>query len=181
MLAGVHGPLTQPDAVTQARRGEPDGLAVLYESYAEHLFRLVCRLTSSTQDAEDIVHDVFLGLPEALRRYEERGSFKAWLTRVTVRHALMRMRSQRRRREVPLTNAVNHRRAAVGTDGGAGVDLHRAMARLPASLRTVLVLKQFEGYSHEEIAHLVGISTGASRTRYSRAVQTLRRMVREEP
>lgn len=60
------------------------------------------RLTASRQDAEDIVHHVFVGLPEALARYDERGQFGAWIGRVTTRVPLMRQRQVRRRGDVSL-------------------------------------------------------------------------------
>ncbi len=59
------------------RRGDPDAIAVCYRAHAPRLIALAYRLTASTQDAEDIVHDVFVGLPEALARCEERGASPA--------------------------------------------------------------------------------------------------------
>src|SRR5881397_1239184 len=88
--------------VERAREGDPAALGLLYDDFGASLFRLAYRLTGSRQDAEDVVHDVFVGLPEALARYEERGRLGAWLGRVTARVALMRQRGVRRRREVGL-------------------------------------------------------------------------------
>src|SRR5438876_11176990 len=92
--------------ITEARAGSPDALSALYLEHGAALFRLAYRLVGAREDAEDVVHDVFVGLPEALRRYEERGSFAAWLKRVTARVALMKLRRGKRRREVALDNAA---------------------------------------------------------------------------
>src|SRR5437016_13910873 len=92
--------------IAEARAGSPDALSALYLEHGAALFRLAYRLVGAREDAEDVVHDVFVGLPEALRRYEERGSFAAWLRRVTARVALMRLRSRKRRREVSLDDAA---------------------------------------------------------------------------
>src|SRR5213594_4272154 len=92
--------------VEHARDGDPAALGTLYDAFGTGLFRLAYRLTGSREDAEDVVHDVFVGLPEALERYEERGSFGGWLKRVTARVALMKLRSGKRRREVALDNAA---------------------------------------------------------------------------
>jgi len=135
------------------------------------LFRLAYRLVGAREDAEDVVHDVFVGLPGALRRYEERGSFAAWLKRVTARVALMRLRSGKRRREVALDNAAGQVQPP-STSGGDG--LAAAVDTLPDHLRAVLVLKEIEGYAHAEIALLLGISEGASRVRLTRALERLR-------
>jgi DNA-directed RNA polymerase specialized sigma24 family protein len=88
--------------IAEARAGSPDALSALYLEHGVALFRLAYRLVGAREDAEDVVHDVFVGLPEALGRYEERGSFGAWLKRVIARVALMTLRSGKRRREVGL-------------------------------------------------------------------------------
>src|SRR5260370_30598752 len=88
--------------VDGARGGSPEPLAALYRAHGGALYRLAYRLTGSREDAEDVLHDVFVGLPEALGRYEERGNLPGWLQRVTARVALGRVRSRKRRSEVPL-------------------------------------------------------------------------------
>src|ERR1043165_6996971 len=88
------------ELLTAARQGQGDALAELYARYGRSLLALAYRLTGSRDDAEDILHDVFLGLPEALRRYDERGSLEGWLRRVTARVALTRLRSRGRAGEV---------------------------------------------------------------------------------
>ena len=157
--------------IAGARAGSPDALSALYREHGAALFRLAYRLVGARDDAEDVVHDVFVGLPEALRRYEERGSFAGWLKRVTARVALMRLRSDKRRREVALDDAAGQAQppAASERDG-----LEAAVNTLPDHLRAVLVLKEIEGYAHAEIAELLGISEGASRVRLTRALERLR-------
>src|SRR5438034_11248632 len=92
--------------IAEARAGSPDALSALYLEHGVALFRLAYRLVGSREDAEDVVHDVFVGLPEALERYEERGRLGAWLRRVTARVALMRQRKWQRRRETALDDAA---------------------------------------------------------------------------
>ncbi|HVD04513.1 MAG TPA: RNA polymerase sigma factor, partial [Gemmatimonadaceae bacterium] len=114
----------------------------------------------------------------ALTRYEERGSLVAWLTRITVRLALMRARSDRRRRSVPIVEALEVT-TALRTDADLELsELQRAVLDLPHGLRAVFMLRQVEGYSHEEIGALLGISAGASRVRLTRALEILRRSLR---
>jgi RNA polymerase sigma-70 factor, ECF subfamily len=176
--ATITNPLTPEELVRSARAGEPAAIGALYDCYAPELFRTAYRLTGSAADAEDVVHDLFVGLPEALARYEERGSFGAWLRRVAVRLALMHARVERRRSTAPLLAAVALP-GAQRTDAGVEYsELHRAVMALPDALRAVFVLKQVEGYSHEEIAAFLGIKPGASRVRLARAVEALRRSLR---
>ncbi len=157
--------------IDRARSGEPGALAALYQDHGATLYRLAYRLTGTREDAEDVVHDVFVGLPEALRRYEERGSFAAWLKRVTARMALMRLRSGKRRREVSLDDAAGQAEPPRASERDG---LQAAVDTLPNHLRSVLVLKEIEGYAHAEIALLLGISEGASQVRLTRALERLR-------
>ena len=158
--------------IAETRAGSPGALSALYLEHGAALFRLAYRLVGGREDAEDVVHDVFVGLPEALRRYEERGSFGGWLKRVTARVALMKLRSGKRRREVALDNAAGQAEPPATSERDG---LQAAVDTLPDHLRSVLVLKEIEGYGHAEIAELLGISEGASRVRLSRALKRLRR------
>src|SRR5213592_1292256 len=140
-------------------------------AFIEHSDGVGEQAIGAREDAEDVVHDVFVGLPEALRRYEERGSFAPWLKRVTARLALMRLRRSKRRREVALDNAAGQAEPPVTAERDG---LQAAVDTLPDLLRAVLVLKEIEGYGHAEIALLLGISEGASRVRLTRALKGLR-------
>lgn len=84
-----------PALLDAVRAGDPESLAALYREHGRTLYRLAYRLTGTQEDAEDVVHDVFVGLPEALAHYEERGKFTSWLKRVTARVALIRLRGER--------------------------------------------------------------------------------------
>lgn len=163
------------ELVTLVTRGDVAALGVLYDRYAALLMAVAYRLLMSTPDAEDAVHDVFVGLPEALRRYEERGALAGWLKRVTVRVALSRLR----RDEVRAAQSLDPSLGAPVRDAVAAMDLEAAVAALPPSLRAVLVLKEIEGYSHAEIADMVGISVTASKVRLHRAMRALRRQLEE--
>jgi RNA polymerase sigma-70 factor (ECF subfamily) len=163
-------------SIDAIRAGSPDALAVLYREFGGPLYRLAYRLTGTREDAEDVVHDVFVGLPEALDRYEERGNFVGWLKRVTARVALMRLRGRRRQRLVPLETTDSGVTAPLDP---ATLALQTAVDALPERLRSVLVLKEIEGYAHAEVAELLGISVVASRVRLARALKRLRRMLED--
>lgn len=162
------------DLLARAREGSTDAIAGLYRIHARSLFALAYHLTGSREDAEDIVHDVFLGLPEALRHYEERGAAEGWLKRVAARLALTRLRSIKRTREVDLQLLVD---VAVPGEplGITGIALARALSALPQTLRQVFLLKEVEGYSHAEISAFLDISVAASQVRFHRAIKHLRR------
>ena len=125
-----------------------------------------------------MVQDVFVGLSHALRRYTETGTFAGWLRRVTARTALMHTRRVRNRREDFDDVDQFHAPAAASPIGTSGIAVERALAILSPVLSHVFVLKVMEGYSHAEIAALLGISVRASEVRLHRAIRRLRSHLR---
>jgi RNA polymerase sigma-70 factor, ECF subfamily len=173
MPAAVSSPPTPHDLLQQTRAGDPDALAELYRRHGAAVHAVAYRLTASAADADDVLQDVFVGLPEALRRFDGRGSFGGWLRRVAARTALMRMRRSTRRGEVSLPDDS----PAPATDAAARVDIERALAGLAPGLRAVFVLREVEGYSHAEIAEIMGLRAGTSEVRLHRARQRLRQLL----
>lgn len=161
--------------VSDIRAGNADAIGVLYERHGKTLLSLAFRLLQSVADAEDVVHDVFVGLPEALRRYEERGALASWLRKITARVALAKVRETGGRTQVGLAEVPDL--AMRQHDIDATISLEEAMRKLSPTLRAVLVLKEIEGFSHAEVAALLDISVGASEVRLHRAVDALRRLL----
>ena len=161
------------DIVARARGGSADALSELYARHGHVLVALAYHITGSRADAEDALHDVFLGLSEALQRYDERGSLDAWLRRVTARVAVGKLRARARRREVDLDHIIQSTAAKADRLGDLDA-IQRAIATLPATLRAVFMLREVEGYSHAEIAELLDITPNASEVRMYRAIRSLR-------
>lgn len=174
------GPIPDADLVAQIRDGETGALGILYDRHGRPLLRLLGRLLGSRADAEDLLHEVFLALPSATARYDERGTFGPWLRAVAVRRAMARMRSRRRRRESPIA-LVDEEPAHRAPDPHLMLAVQQALDALPTTLRVVFVLRELEGYSHAEIGQMVGIRTGTSEVRLHRALRRLRHSLREIP
>ena len=170
--------LNEPAVIEQAACGSRDALAALFHRYGAEVHRVAYRLTMSADDADNVVQDVFIGLPEALAAFGGRGDFGAWLRRVSVRTTLMRMRSSRRREA-----------AAVRATAGSAVAMRNfvldrmaiatALTALPSDLRVVFMLSDVEGYSHAEIAGMLGIRSGTSEVRLHRARRRLRALLED--
>lgn len=169
-------PVPSDTLLERVRTGSSEALGELYRSYSELVFQLAYRLTASESEAADVVQDVFVGLPRALRSYEEQGAFPGWLKRITARTALMRLRAARRRGEA---GSENLERLPARGDAFQveRVALRKVLETMPDSLRTAFILKEVEGYSHAEIAALLGTTVAASAARVSRAWRYLRKKV----
>ena len=167
--------LTKADTIALARSGDPGALAAIYEANGESLFRLAARILGSVEEGEDLIHDLFVGLPELLARYEHRERFEAWLRGVVVRSAIAHLRRNRRR-----ASALEARRSIgqlLARDVWGALDLERALNTLSADDRTIIVLTLVEGYSHKEAAELMDTNEGAARVRLTRALKRLRRLL----
>ncbi len=173
----------QPDSGLKSRlgRGDAEALREVYERYSDDVYRLALRVTASPADAYDVAHDVFVGLPEAVHGYDPGRPFAAWLKGVTVRTALMRMRTLRRRREVSVGPL---RTIGVRSEANRTIDrltLERAIERLPTDLRTVFVLREVEGMTYQEIADVLGIKKNTAAVRLHRARARLKSILKVEP
>lgn len=162
--------------IAQARRADVAALTAIHARYAPELLAVAARLVGSRDEAADVVQDLFVGLPEALARYTEQQQFGAWLRRVAVRLALSRLRTRARRREAALDVLPAHV-AVAPVPTLDRVALAAAILALPEPQRVVFVLREVEGYTHAEIAVLLGISRAASEVRLFRAVRRLRALL----
>jgi len=168
--------------VAEAAAGSRVALGRLYHRHKDAVYRLAYRITGSSQDAEDVLQDVFVGLERALGRYDEKGRFRSWLLKVTARTAQLRLRH---RGETSL-DEVHRGHGGQEFDSSprspdAVIDrivVQHALARMPEHHRLVFLLKEVEGYRHREIAELVGISVVASRVQLHRAWRFLESQVR---
>jgi len=161
-------PASDAAQIAAAADGSRDALAALYERHGGTVYALALRMLGNPSDAEDVLQDVFVGLPQALRRYEERGTFAAWLRLVTARAALAR------RRHLRPMESLDPTLGAPRTDLALRVDLEAALARLPDSLRIPFILRAVEGLSHGEIGALLELSPANAMQRFSRACKLLR-------
>ena len=160
----------------RAARGEREAIKFLYEEYSEQLFTVAYRLTESSADARDVLHDVFCELPRALRRFDRERPLGPWLRAVATRAALDRVRRERRRRETSIAATPHELVEETSTEFSVltSIEVERALSTLPEELRLVVVLKEMEGYSHKQIAELLQVSPRTSERRLHEARDRLR-------
>lgn len=173
------------DAMTLARaqNGDMQAFAALYACFGRACFNLALRILGNRSQAEDTVQEIFLKMFSAVRGYRGDAPFGSWLKRLTVNAVIDQLRAQRRDGE---TGAGEGDAAAdLLADPGspaAPLDAWALLRRLPARARAVLVLHEFEGYTHAELAQLFGQSESYSKSILARALRRLSEMAapREE-
>lgn len=167
--------LTGADLLAALQRGDPAALGAVYRRHAPALLLAARRLLGDAAEAEDVVQDAFVALPEALGRYREEGKLGGWLRTLVMRLALMRLRKGRRTGRMPDTLA-----APAGPEAEGRITLAALLARLPEEQRVVVVLRTIEGYAPEEVAELLGVRRNTVDVRLHRAMARLRTLLREE-
>ena len=157
--------------------GDIAALGELFTQFGDLVYRTALRLTGSRPDAEDVTQELFLRLPVIVAGFAgDADGFPMWLRRVAVRQALTLLRTGRRRREVDVGAIATL--VAPATSAVDRLTINAALARLSMEQRQVFVLKEVEGYTHIDIADLLGITTSASEVRLHRARHALRELLR---
>ena len=159
--------------VARARSGDFTALERLYRTYERPVYTLARRLTKSAEDAEDVLQDTFLEVCRSLKQWRGEGSLWGWIRTIAASKALMRYRREKLREWEPLQEELGG--AGVGEDVPLRMDLEAALGRLPERSRAVVWLHDVEGYTHEEIAELMGMTTSFSKSQLARAHERLRR------
>jgi RNA polymerase sigma-70 factor (ECF subfamily) len=168
---------TDPDAVdaTLAASGDAHAFERLYRGHVARIHSLIRRMLSD-DEADEVAQDVFVRAWQKLGTFRGEAAFGTWLHRLAVNVILGRRETlgTRRKRFVEgdtMLELVPGRRAAPE----AALDMETAIGLLPDGARQVFVLHDVEGYRHEEIAQMLGLAAGTSKSQLHRARMALRR------
>ena len=157
--------------VARAKAGDIGALEELYRAYEGGVYTLARRLTKTAEDAEDVLQETFLEVCRSLGSWRGDGSLWGWVKTIAASKALMRWRREKVRETDELNDEVGGSRA---DDVPLRMDLESALNRLSERSRAVVWLHDVEGYTHEEIAELMGMTTSFSKSQLARAHQKLR-------
>lgn len=173
------------------KRGDRDALGRFFDHYFDHVYRLVQRLVGERAVAEDVTQEVFFKVHRAASQIDPARDPAPWLTAIAYNAC----------RDVWRSGAYRMSRRTDSLDGDDGLSerlsrggneperlvlsrererlVRDAIDRLPDPLREAVLLYDYQGLSHQEIADLLGIQHAAARKRYSRALEALGRQLRE--
>ena len=167
-------------ALEQARTGDPKAVALLYDLHHDAVRAFATRLLGEVSAAEDLVHEVFVKLPGALRRFRGDSSLRTFLLGITSNRAKHYIRSASRRRaahqrmatSVPQPTSTDPE--ALAQQRELAVLIQSAMERLPMDQRVAFVLCEVEERTSAEAAEIVGVPPATIRTRLFHARRKLR-------
>lgn len=164
---------SEAELVEGCQKGQPRYQRALYEQYYRLMFGLCLRYVDRRDDAEDILQEGFIKVFKHIGTFRGQGSFEGWVRRIMVHTAIEHYRRNTRFFVVDIDEARE-----VAFEADALTDLSRdeilaLIQDLPVGYRTVFNLYVVEGYPHQEIADMLGISEGTSKSQLSRAKKIL--------
>jgi RNA polymerase sigma-70 factor, ECF subfamily len=173
------------DLAQKAAAGNLAAFELLYERYHRRTYSLCLRMTNSATEAEDITQEVFIQLFRKIGSFRGDSAFSTWLHRMTVNQVLMHFRRRGVQNEKTTEDGEMPEQIVRGTENHNKmpildrIAIDKAISELPNGYRTVFVLHDVEGFEHEEIARMLGLSVGTSKSQLHKARLKLRGLLRK--
>lgn len=165
------------DLVERCKNGERKAQYELYKSYSKAMYNICMRILNHVGEAEDALQEAFVDAFTNLHQFRQQSTFGAWLKQIVINKAISQIRS----RKAKWVELEEWQESSNGQDepyeeidlneDETSLEIERirnAVMKLPDGYRVVLSLYLFEGYDHEEISEVLGISESTSRTQYMR-------------
>jgi len=170
---------TESDLIKGCMDGDRRMQHELYNRFSGRMYAVCLRYAGSAEEAQDILQEGFIKVFKKLDSFRNEGSFEGWIRRIFVNTAIEHFR--RKRYLMPVTekeeNTIEGKYTSALDDLGAK-DIMALVQELSPGYRTVFNMYVVEGYTHKEIADMLGISEGTSKSQLSRAKVILQDMVR---
>lgn len=177
------GPLppTDRELVRKARHGELDAFHALVDRHAPFLYGMALSMVGNTADAEDLVQETLTGAFRGLASFREESSARTWLSRILIRQVARHFRRSQslRLRVLGRAQAPLPAKAAATTRSDIAMDVGSCLMELNPEHREVIVLRELQGMSYDEIAAVLEIPRGTVESRLFRARKELQELLQE--
>jgi RNA polymerase sigma-70 factor (ECF subfamily) len=162
--------------IEECRQGSSRAQFRLYNQYSKAMYNLAYRILNNREDAEDILQEAFVDCFRNLNTFRFESTFGAWLKKIIVNKCI----NQLKKKKIDLTLCENLPVDIYEEDAEFTYDttkIFKAIEKLPDGYRVILTLYLLEGYDHQEIAQILGITESTSKSQYSRAKDKLRNIL----
>jgi len=169
------GQTAEAALIRRIQAGDHASFRILYERHKDQVYTTAVRMLGNTADAEDVLQEIFVKVFRNIDRFECRSKFTTWLYSIAVNSCRDHLRSRGRNRETPIETEEGEiplRAPRRSTD--VSMIIEEEIRQLPEGMKTVFLLKAVEGFSHREIAEILGVSEGSSKSQYFAAKKQLR-------
>lgn len=175
--------LTDDQLIASARTGDRQAFHLLVDRYAPGLYQMATLMTGNFNDAQDLVQETLFGAYQAMQSFEGRSTVKTWLTGIMIRQASLARRKAARSRmtslEHPSTPEPVDTKSTVSggvAQSDAKLDLMTLMQGLTAEHREIIILRELQGLSYEEMAQVINQPLGTVESRLFRARLALKQL-----
>lgn len=163
------------ETVQKCREGDRDAQRELYARTSDQVYRLLLRMTGSSEDAFDLSQETYLKVFARIDAFEGTSSVSTWIYRIAVNEALQHLRwRQRHARKMQAMASTIEADERPKNAGIAAIDVHQALAAIPDQERALIVLRHFDGLSYEEIGKVLDKPSGTIASALNRARHMLR-------
>lgn len=178
MNSTVTKPIVHKDLLDRCKRDDPGAQIEIYKLYYKAMYNTSLYITKNEADAEDIMQEAFLKAFQLLPKVDLESGFGGWLKKIVVNKSLDYLRKRKIhfeevdqiKDETPDTSTIEDSEESVNEKI---LKIKRAMNRLPEKYRVIISLNLLEGYDHDEISSILGITSSTSRAQLSRGKQKL--------
>ncbi|TVP48801.1 MAG: sigma-70 family RNA polymerase sigma factor [Mongoliibacter sp.] len=172
---------TEKELLRGCLRAERKAQQQLYEQYSGKFLAICIRYVKDRDLAEDVMIEGFMKIFEKLTQFEEKGSFEGWMKRIIVTQSLLTLRNNKNlNMEVTMDSTLQVADTIYELKHLETAELMELIKELPVGYRTVFNLYAVEGYSHAEIADLLGITESTSKSQLNRARNVLKQKIADQ-
>ncbi|MCS6873492.1 MAG: RNA polymerase sigma factor [Pyrinomonadaceae bacterium] len=165
----------------KASEGNSAAFEAIYRRHHRRVYNLCLRMLKDSAEAEDLTQEVFIQLYRKMDSFRGESAFSTWLYRLTVNQVLMHLRRKQIKNEKTTedgqTPRITHSESEKKVQVIEKIALERAISELPNGYRTIFMLHDVEGLQHEEIAKMLGLSVGTSKSQLHKARMKLRNLL----
>ena len=168
--------------VDRSIRGDHRAQLRLYRKYVRAMYNVAIRMVANKMDAEDIIQDSFVKVFQNLRHFQGDSTLGVWIKRIVINTSLNFIQKNKKINHVDINLNREQKGATLEeVDKAEQVRaIHEAIKRLPEGSRIIFTLYLLEGYQHQEIAQILGISESTSKSQYQRARKLIRKELKEQ-
>lgn len=171
---------TETDLIQGCINGDRKMQRLLYDTYASKMYAVCLRYAGNENDANDILQESFIKVYKNLPKFRSEGSFEGWIRRIFINTSIEHYRKKVKSFNISETHENTVKDTNIDAlDVLAAKDIMKLVNELSPGYKSVFNLQVVEGYSHKDIAAMLGITEGTSKSQLARAKNALRKLIEE--
>lgn len=178
-MPAIQANITEEELIRLCKQGDVDSFQLLYNQFKDRIFSTAMRMLGNPQDAEDATQDIFIQVFRHINTFRGDASLSTWIYKIALNTCYNKLKKTRYNDNDPesLSDSDNQNFTIDYNEKPSTIQwfIEQEVTRLPARYRSVFILHEIEGFTHEEIAQIMNIAAGTSKSHLSMAKLILRK------